>query len=63
MQSKRGSEADFTQLAIVTRPRFRDTRAPLVAGQPEVRTYRLRYIDDDEAIGEYSDPIVITARP
>ncbi len=31
-----------------------DARAPLVAGQPEVRRHRGRYIVNDEPVGNYS---------
>jgi hypothetical protein len=43
-----------------TRSPFVDARPPLAAGQPEMRRYRLRYVDHDEPVGDYSDVIVVT---
>ena len=39
---------------------YLDGRALLVAGQPEERRYRLRYLDGDELVGEYSDVMAVT---
>jgi hypothetical protein len=40
-----------------------DDRAPLTAGQPEVRRYRLRYINRDVPTGDYSDTMTVTTTP
>lgn len=63
IESKRGTETSWTRLDRDFRSPFDDTRPPLVSGQPEERRYRLRYFNDDEPIGEWSDEIVATARP
>ena len=38
-------------------------RAPLVAGQPEQRRYRARYVDNDVPVGDWSDMVEVTAHP
>jgi len=63
IQSKRGAEADFSLLAYDTNSPYLDARAPLVAGQPEVRQYRARWRDDDQPFGDWSDIVQVTARP
>ena len=40
-----------------------DTRPPLTAGRAEVREYRLRYLDRDEPVGDYSDIISASTTP
>ena len=42
---------------------YDDTRPPLTAGQPEVREYRLRYLQKDQPVGDYSDTITVTTTP
>ena len=42
---------------------FDDNRAPLTAGQPEVREYRLRYFTKDQPVGDYSDTVSSTTMP
>lgn len=36
---------------------------PLTPGGSETREYRLRYLDRDEAVGDYSDIISATTTP
>ena len=40
-----------------------DTRPPLVAGQPEVRRYRIRYLEGDDPVGLYSSVVSVTTIP
>jgi hypothetical protein len=60
IESQRGSETVWTQIGIDLHSPYIDTRAPLAAGQPEERRYRLRYIDNDVPVGVYSDTITAT---
>ncbi len=60
IESKRGSETQFTFLATDTEPPYIDTRANLVAGQAESREYRAQYLDGDDPVGVHSDVLVVT---
>jgi hypothetical protein len=54
--SKRGSEANFSFLALDTHSPYHDNRPNTVAGQPETRQYYAYYIDtNDEQFGLQSD--------
>lgn len=61
-QSKRGN-GDWETLGVKLRATFTDERPPAVPGQPEVRQYRLRYMDGDTPIGEWSDVVSATLAP
>jgi hypothetical protein len=63
IEGQRGDETVMTQLGRDFRSPFTDERAPLQAGKPEERRYRLRYLLDDEPVGEWSDVIVIITKP
>lgn len=63
LYAKRGAEADYTFLARDTASPYVDNRALLVAGQPEVRTYKAVYVLDDGEIGLASEPVDITCEP
>lgn len=39
---------------------YLDSRDVLVAGQPEVRRFRVRYVVNDVAVGNYSDVATLT---
>jgi hypothetical protein len=58
--SQRGSDSTFIFLATDTHTPYIDTRPNLAAGQPEIRNYKMVYIDNDEEIGHESDVISIT---
>lgn len=60
---KRGEETVWTHIATVTRTKCFDDRPLLVAGKPELRTYRAHFILRDETIGEYSDQLEISCAP
>ncbi len=47
--------ANFEQIGKDLRSPFEDKRPNKIAGQPEVRYYRLRYLKQDEEVGQYSD--------
>lgn len=55
--SKRGTEVEFSLLAVVTKTSYKDTRPNLVTGQAETRVYKAWFIKDDEAIGQVSDDV------
>jgi hypothetical protein len=61
IQSQRAGETEWTTIGYDTNSPFNDTRAPLIAGQPENRRYRARYRDDDLPVGEWSDIVEVTA--
>ncbi len=53
--------ANFEQTGQDTRSPFEDKRPNKIAGQPEVRYYRLRYLKQDAEVGLYSDVQSATA--
>jgi len=59
LESKRGTETTFTLLDKITKTTYTDTRANLVAGQPEQRQYRAWFIVDDEIVGQVSAVITV----
>ncbi len=60
IESKRGTETVFIFLDKDFKSPFEDTRPNLVAGQPEVRRYRMIYLLNDAVVGTWSDEVVIT---
>jgi hypothetical protein len=60
IESRRGAETTFSLLDKDFKSPFEDLRPNLVAGQPEVRRYRMIYLLDDAVVGIYSDEVVIT---
>ena len=62
IQSKRGAETVFTPLAFDTNSPYVDSRAPLTPNTPEVRTYRARFREDDQPVGDWSQEASVTAR-
>ncbi len=58
IESKRGN-GDWEVLDKVAASSYEDNRPPLVAGQPEVRIYRIRLSDGKNAFGDYSDEMSI----
>ncbi|MBI5706963.1 MAG: hypothetical protein HZC36_08230 [Armatimonadetes bacterium] len=63
MQSKRTRDADLGAIGFDSSEPYLDSRAPVVAGQPEVRQYRARYLDAGGPIGIWSDIVSATAQP
>lgn len=63
VESQRGTETGWTVLAQDFYSPYVDTRPPLVSGAPEVRKYRLRYLQGDSPVGSYSDIIVVATTP
>ncbi len=63
VESKRGAETAWSTLGTYIRSPFVDNRAPLSAGQPEVRNYRMVYVKGNEQTGDVSDVLVVTTMP
>lgn len=63
VESRRGDEKEWRHLAVDRFSPYVDTRPPLRPGEPEQREYRLRYLDDDDPVGPYSDIIVVHTVP
>lgn len=65
IESQRVGETVWTKIGMDTSSPYLDSRAPLVAGQPEVRRYRLRYFDEEDSnlIGVWSDIVTVTTIP
>lgn len=58
--SKRGSETEFSFLAIDSESPYEDTRANLNPGQPEIRHYKAVYYDNAHEVGLWGDEVAIT---
>jgi len=63
IDSQRGDETEWTRLDFDMRSPFEDTRPPIAAGKPEERRYRLRYFIDNQAVGLWSDVLVVITLP
>ncbi len=63
IESQRADETTWTVLGSDTTSPFTDSRPALVAGQPEVRRYRLRYLVNDVPVGNYSAIVSVTTIP
>jgi hypothetical protein len=63
VEGQRAAETTWTLLGTDLSSPYIDDRAPLTTGQPEVRRYRLRYINRDVPTGDYSDTMTVTTTP
>lgn len=63
VEGQRAAETVWTVLGTDTSSPYLDSRPPLVAGQPEVRRYRVRYVVNDVPIGNYSTVTSVTTAP
>jgi hypothetical protein len=63
IESRRGASPDWAQLAIDTESPYLDERPLLVAGQPEVREYRMRFWDKGTPNGDWTDVARVTVSP
>jgi hypothetical protein len=61
--SQRGDETEWKLLTRDLRPPAFDERPLLVAGKPELRRYRCRYVVRDEEIGDWSNVTVVSCAP
>lgn len=62
IQSQRAAETVWAVIGFDTGSPYLDARPALVPGQPEMRRYRARYIDDDQPVGLWSDIVEVTAQ-
>jgi hypothetical protein len=63
VESQRAGETTWTVLGSDRFSPYLDARPPLVAGEPEVRRYRVRYLDGDVPTGMYSAVVSVTTIP
>ncbi len=63
VESQRAAEVASTVLGTDNNSPYLDARAPLAAGQPEVRRYRGRYVVNDDRVGNYSAVASVTTVP
>ncbi len=63
VESQRAGETTWTVLSQDFSSPYVDARPPLAAGAPEVRRYRLRYLQGDTPVGVTSDVMVVTTTP
>lgn len=63
IEGRRGAETAWTPLGTDNFSPYIDTRPPLEAGRPEVREYRLRFLERDEPVGDWSDIISLSTTP
>lgn len=63
VESKRGDEENFTEIGRDQYSPFIDARPPLEAGKPELRFYRLTYLDHDKPVGITSEIYTVTTNP
>lgn len=62
VESRRGT-GDWEVLIIATKSPWLDGRPLLVPTAPEIREYRLRFWQDGEAVGDYTDVAKVTVSP
>lgn len=63
IESQRSDETEWTYLDFDMRSPYEDTRPPLSVGKSEERRYRLRYFIDNQAVGAWSDIVVVITIP
>jgi len=63
IESQRVGEMTWTVMGTDRFSPYVDGRTPLVSGQPEVRRYRIRYLDGDDPVGNYSPVVTVTTTP
>lgn len=63
IEGRRKGETDWAFLGIDLHSPYTDTRPPAQANTPEVREYRLRYYDNDQPTGDWSDIVSVVTTP
>lgn len=61
IQCKRPGDDDFVTLGQDNYSPYVDGRAPVKAGTSETRQYRMRYLDKDDQVGDWSDVVSAVA--
>lgn len=61
IQGQRAGEADWVDLGKDNYSPYVDGRSPLTPGAIEPRQYRMRYLDKDNEVGEWSDVVSAVA--
>lgn len=62
VRSRRGGGA-FEQIGISNQETFTDSRAPLVAGQPETREYQVQAYQNNQTVGPSSPIVAVVTLP
>jgi hypothetical protein len=63
IETRRGGSQVWEMLTVDTESPYLDERALLVAGQPEVREYRMRFWDKGTPNGDWTDVARVTVSP
>jgi len=63
IQGKREGDAEWVELGKDYYSPYVDGRPPVTAGAAEPRQYRMRYLDKDDEVGEWSDVVSAMANP
>jgi hypothetical protein len=63
IQGRRPGENDWSDLGRDNYSPYVDGRPPLAAGASETREYRMRYLDKDTEVGEWSDVVSVVTIP
>lgn len=63
LYSQRGDDPAFVFLARDTASPYVDNRPLVVSGKPEQRQYKAICVADDQEVGQFSDEVVVTAKP
>jgi hypothetical protein len=61
IQCKRAGDTDWVTLGRDNYSPYVDERPPVTPGASESRQYRMRYLDKDEEVGEWSDVVAVVA--
>jgi hypothetical protein len=62
IESQRGNETTWTLLGVDHYSPYTDGREPLVPGQIEIRKYRMRYLDGDTPVSDWSDVVIVSTK-
>lgn len=63
IQSKRPGDPDWVDLGQDNYSPYVDGRPPVTPGTSETRQYRMRYLDKDTEVGEWSDVVSVVTIP
>jgi hypothetical protein len=63
LESRRNNDATWESLGIIVSSPYTDARPPLVETMPEIRYYRMRYIEKNNPAGSFSAILQTTTIP